>query len=868
MPLNPHNNKKSERSFSLFLLLTALEGLAVVLYLLPLAGGPAGSVRLITQAMLAVSMLLSLALLTMAGIFWFRPQERQQWLRLEPQFQGWTRRALLALAVIPLAIITSRILHGLFLGTENFIYRMIFERLDPWLVWACLAAGQLWLWMLWVRKDALRQLWYDSRKTRFVTLTIWCIFLLLALIVRQSGMRVPETSMTTWAVPPAPLLEWHIWLSCLAAALFFVLENRPARPGYSNAGRLRALLRSDRFWFLLIWALSLAIWASQPLLPSHYATAGRPPNFEIYPFSDGAIYDQYAQSILIGNGLMGDDIPARPLYVIFLALLHMLGGQDYQKVILLQTILLAFFPAVIYLLGAEFHSRQAGILAALLTILREVHSFHAAPFTRSVANVKLYFSEIPTALGLSLFLLFTLRWLKNRHQPGAYPLLAGGVLGMTMLIRTQSLIVLPIALLFTFLLIWPQWKKFLAPTALLLLGLLVTITPWLWRNYQITGELIFDNPLSQTGEMARRYAVAFEENPNTIMDRRPDENDGEYTKRLNEYIVKAIAAHPDYAFKTISTHLANSSLTSFLILPVRTTPPESWQALLRSQDAFWEYWPESPPVGVVMLLILNMGLVALGIAAAWQKLGWGGLIPLSMNLMYNLATAIFQVSGMRFVLPVIWIVYFYFALGVLQIFQFVWKFLCPAKQQTTQIVPQSSRPLVWWQAGLVILFFAFTGSSLILAEQVVPPRFPSQNGTQILTELRQFPAVQQSPALQAELERVAENQELLVYKGRGVYPRYYADNEVEPDTAKAAYANLYYARMVFFFLSKQTNQVVALPMASIPDHFPHPLDMILIGCQQELMIEARLVAALDDTQALYLSNLSELSAACESGRKK
>ena len=36
-------------------------------------------------------------------------------------------------------------------------------------------------------------------------------------------------------------------------------------------------------------------------------------------------YDQTAQSILIGNGLMGDDIPARPLYTVFLAILHAAG---------------------------------------------------------------------------------------------------------------------------------------------------------------------------------------------------------------------------------------------------------------------------------------------------------------------------------------------------------------------------------------------------------------------------------------------------------------------------------------------------------------------------------------------------------------
>ncbi|MDX9866019.1 MAG: hypothetical protein RBT34_14545, partial [Anaerolineaceae bacterium] len=114
----------------------------------------------------------------------------------------------------------------------------------------------------------------------------WSVFLLLALIVRISGLRVPETSMTAWAIPAVPLLEWHIWLSGLIAALFFVLDRPEKQPNSPTKSRLYALLRSDRFWFFLIWALSLILWTAQPLLPNHYATAGRPPNFEVYPFSD------------------------------------------------------------------------------------------------------------------------------------------------------------------------------------------------------------------------------------------------------------------------------------------------------------------------------------------------------------------------------------------------------------------------------------------------------------------------------------------------------------------------------------------------------------------------------------------------------
>ncbi|MCD4672709.1 MAG: hypothetical protein K8R77_08605 [Anaerolineaceae bacterium] len=826
-----------------------------------------GLSAIVSVFLLAMSAVLTLALLAALYYSWRWPQKKL--LGVDPKQHSCRliTLSLLALAAIPLTIITHQVLHNLYLGTDKYIYRLAFDHLDPFLLWVGLAAAQFWGWVLLTRFATLKELWQHNRKTCRTALLIWMIFLLTALIVRLSGLRVPETSMTAWAVPAVPLLEWHIWLSGLAAALFFILDKPAVQPVQGIGVRLQALLRSDRFWFLLIWVVSLILWTSQPLLSNHYATPGRAPNFEVYPFSDGLIYDQYAQSILIGNGMMGSEIPARPLYVVFLALMHGLVGQDYHQVILLQTIVLAIFPAVIYLLGVEFHSRSLGIMAAMLTILREIHSIQAAPFTRSVSNVKLYFSEIPTALGLSLFLLFSVRWLKRRKQPGLNPLLAGGMLGITMLIRTQSLAVLPFVLLVGLVMSWPHWKKFTASAALLLVGLLVTIAPWLWRNFQITGALVFDHPMSQNWEMARRYARVFEDDPSTILERRPGENDGDFTQRLNKYIVEAIISHPDYAFKTISTNLANGELTSLLVLPIRPDPLQNWQELFRPRHAFWETWPDSLSVSLVLLLALNMGLIALGIGAAWQKLGWIGLIPLSMNVMYNLATAVFQVSGVRFVLTVQWIAYFYFGLGLMITIEFVWGLLFTAKQRadsaaTADSLKTAKGQLVWWQAGLIAALFALVGSSLILSEKVVPQRFQPQNEADILAELQQMPAVQQNPALQEALTQIPADSGLKIYKGRAIYPRYYGQNEIEPDTAKTAYATLNYPRMVFFFLSEERNQVVALPMAQIPEHFPHPLDMILIGCPQELMIEARLMTALDDTQALYISNMSKLNAPC------
>ncbi|MCX6064453.1 MAG: hypothetical protein NT121_01670, partial [Chloroflexi bacterium] len=114
------------------------------------------------------------------------------------------------------------------------------------------------------------------------------------------------------------------------------------------------------------------LWLAQPILPGYFATPPRAPNFEIYPFSDALIYAQYAQSALVGNGFMWPDVPTRPLYITFITWLHVLAGQDYIRVIFLQTLVLAAFPAVLYLLGKEVAGRPLGLGLALLATFRDL----------------------------------------------------------------------------------------------------------------------------------------------------------------------------------------------------------------------------------------------------------------------------------------------------------------------------------------------------------------------------------------------------------------------------------------------------------------------------------------------------------------
>ncbi len=80
-------------------------------------------------------------------------------------------------------------------------------------------------------------------------------------------------------------------------------------------------------------------------------------------------------------GYKGADIPPRPLYIFVLSLFHLIGGNHYDSIIVLQTLVLALLPVLLYWIGTEFYGAPAGVLAAVLYILRETNAILSAPFT-------------------------------------------------------------------------------------------------------------------------------------------------------------------------------------------------------------------------------------------------------------------------------------------------------------------------------------------------------------------------------------------------------------------------------------------------------------------------------------------------------
>ena len=87
------------------------------------------------------------------------------------------------------------------------------------------------------------------------------------------------------------------------------------------------------------------------------------------------------------------------------------------------------------------------------------------------------------------------RWLEGRRP--LWALLAGLAVGLAHLTRADGVLLLGVGVLAAGLGLWRErsaWRAWLVGLALLLLGYLVTMGPWLWHTWQVTG-----SPLSTAG---------------------------------------------------------------------------------------------------------------------------------------------------------------------------------------------------------------------------------------------------------------------------------------------------------------------------------------------------------------------------------
>jgi hypothetical protein len=782
--------------------------------------------------------MVALMLAAAAGFAWLLMQARAQSSRW---IDGLLVRAQQQSVAVPLALILALLATlSIYVSLLTFEFQDAFvqarlERLLPLSLLVAFWSVNSLVFVLLLRRQANPETFADMRLLRTV-LVFLAFFGLVCLLMSQTGLGlIPDR--TGWDNPGVPLMATQVLLAwgiaCLVSLGLVAANDRWPQQSF----------RIDLVLSIALWLIAVIAWQSEPLKPSFFSPQPLAPTNQYFPYSDAASHDLVAQNMLIGEGLT----PAaeKPLYSAFLAGLHTLVGQDYSAVVAAQIMVLAVLPVALFALGSRVHHRLSGVMLALLVILRERNTIFLSGDI-GVSHSKLLMTDLPTALALALLALMILKWLGADRRILRGPLFVGATLGAIVLLRTQNMVFLPALLLLAFWVGGRTWPDRFKHATVLLLGFLALALPWMVRNGIESGQFGFSQPL-QALYLAKQYSLTPEANDPGFP---PDTAPADYARLGFANALAFAKSHPAIVAQFVTSHFLHNEVSSFLALPMRFDLTEKlvefynlrpywvgaegrlWAeccslSAYMDNAPYWQDWSGSFPAEAMLPIAFNLTMIAIGLAAAWRRLRWAGLLPVAMHLAYNFSTAIARVSGWRLNLPVDWALLLYYCIGIGQLTLWAWA----AFGSPTKAAKHAHKPRVvhGWQAeGLTRVFGLLLLAGLVIpvAEWVIPQRYER------VSDAEASQAWQAIGVPDFDADAFLQRPDAEVLNGRALWPRFYAANQGEPGGQWPAFNALPFARLGFVLVGPQGAQVV-LPLSAVPIGFTNGADVTVFGCLQD-----------------------------------
>jgi hypothetical protein len=434
-----------------------------------------------------------------------------------------------------------------------------------------------------------------------------------------------------------------------------------------------------------------------------------------------------------------------------------------------------------------------------------------------------------------------LRWLERKDWQNG--LFAGGFFGILLLLRTQSMLILPVLFILVILVYGLRSRGWAVAITFFLLGFMVTITPWLLHNYLYSGKITFDAPFEY-----RVIASQYQYTGNLEI-----QNMDLQGKSLIGILLTFILKDPNFVFGFMASHFFATQINGILALPLI----EKFNGIFAPVYLYWMSWDGGLGLLNSLLVIFYLAGIALGLGSVWRRWGWVGLVPLAFSLGYAIANGVGRFSGWRYDLPADWISYFYFGIGLAEIFSLLallfnarsGNLLPSSLTDQPSVAKQSQAPLV------VMAFmgvFALVGGLPWLVKGLAAPRYEGQTTSMLITRLTDSSAVQGLGVNRAQIEDFVASPEATLKIGRVLYPRFFSRNLGLASTNPwPAYAPRDYPRLGFVFINQSLSDAV-FPSRVVPIPFPSAADAIVLGCQRTDFVEVRLIL-FPDLDITYLS---------------
>jgi 4-amino-4-deoxy-L-arabinose transferase-like glycosyltransferase len=433
------------------------------------------------------------------------------------------------------------------------------------------------------------------------------------------------------------------------------MVSAPTRPEGSTE-----LQRADWRWPAVLFLLALA-----PRLV-HLLTVKDSPFFSLL-ILDPLMYDEWGWALARGEAT-GGVFFQDPLYAYLLAAVYSVLGHHYVPVVLIQLLLGALVPLILYLATRSGFGRPTAVAAGMIAALYPPAIYYEGLILKTALATFL----VALWLGLTVWAI--------RRDKLAWWAVSGLVLGLACLSRGNLLLMVPVAAA------WLLFESNPRPVAAtlsdrtrwaaagaLLLGCAVVLAPSAIRNRVVGSEWVLttanagqnfyigNNALNETGEYQRLPFV----DPNPKYEQRDFAQ--EATRRLGR-------------------PLGAREVSSYWFSEARgwiTDQPGSWLHLLwLKARAYWgayeipdnlDYYLYRERAPVLRLALPGFGLLAplglLGAALAWRKRGWPRLLVL-LVVVYSATVILFFVFS-RFRMAMMPALYVLAAHGALELWRSV-----------------------------------------------------------------------------------------------------------------------------------------------------------------------------------------------------
>jgi hypothetical protein len=544
-----------------------------------------------------------------------------------------------------------------------------------------------------------------------------------------------EADSSFWNVVGVPLTTLQLIIILLITTLcFYIIKQISGFPKISP-------LIIDIGIALLIYIIGVWIWSHAPMVKHFNALRPLPPAYQYFPYGDARVHDLGAIFTQLGYGINAGGYTDKPLYMVFLAILHFLIGEDYNLLSLVHLSTMALILPSLFWFGKIFHSRHLGIAIALIILIRQRNAILLAHLVAGT-NPRLFLTEMPTLLGIIILIIIVFLWLVKRTPSKltwSFALLAGGTLGAISLIRLNPIGLLPIIIATSMLAFRKTDKKWLLQISVFILGFLVVFTPWV-----LTGRDVSGTPYLWV-KILDVIAVRYPDTPLTEKDdkvyfRKRMENDFNSTTLIYNKSNSPQVDEVDDILVVVVNHSLHNMVTAFLALPDSLLPKnQELKTLIKRQ--YWDdkhnsLWNGKLDIVQFPFLVLNILFVAIGLSWSWIYRRWAGVLPALIFVTYIITLGFARNSGSRYIVPVDWIVFFYYILGI---FILIEKFSTIFMYTSHDGRPSLERPSLSSVPIFTISIMLFLAGLVPIAQvPVVTQNFPSCNSKVIDPQYIQF----------------------------------------------------------------------------------------------------------------------------------